>query len=81
MDPHAQYEIRAFADVMYDMVRDWVPLTAKAFEDYRLNSFSLSGPMVSAVRRMVSGEKVTVENSGISAREWRELQAALGLSD
>ena len=78
MDPHAQYEIRAFADVMYDMVRDWVPLTAKAFEDYRLNSFSLSGPMVSAVRRMVSGEKVTVENSGISAREWRELQAALG---
>lgn len=81
MDPHAQYEIRAFADVMYDLVRDWVPLTAKAFEDYRLNSFSLSGPMVSAVRRMVSGEKVTVENCGMSAREWRELQAALGLSD
>lgn len=81
MDPHAQYEIRAFADVMYDMVRDWVPLTAKAFEDYRLNSFSLSGPMVAAVRRMVSGEKVTAENAGISAREWRELQAALGLSD
>jgi thymidylate synthase (FAD) len=81
MDPHAQYEIRAFADVMYDLVRDWVPLTAKAFEDYRLNSFSLSGPMVAAVRRMVSGEKVTVENCGMSAREWRELQAALGLSD
>ena len=81
MDPHAQYEIRAFADVMYDMVRDWVPLTAKAFEDYRLNSFSLSGPMVSAVRRMIKGEKVTVENCGMSAREWRELQAAMGLSD
>ena len=81
MDPHAQYEIRAFADVMYDLVRDWVPLTAKAFEDYRLNSFSLSGTMVAAVRRMVSGEKVTVENCGMSAREWRELQAALGLSD
>ena len=81
MDPHAQYEIRAFADVMFDIVRDWVPLTAKAFEDYRVNSFDLSGPMLAAVRRMVRGETVDADNSGLSGREWRELQAALGLSD
>ena len=81
MDPHAQYEIRAFAEVMFDIVRDWVPLTAKAFEDYRVNSFDLSGPMLAAVRRMVRGETVDADNSGLSGREWRELQAALGLSD
>ena len=33
------------------------------------------------VVRMIKGEKVTVENCGMSAREWRELQAAMGLSD
>ena len=35
-DPHAQYEIRAYAEVMCEIVKDWVPLAYAAFEDYRL---------------------------------------------
>ena len=34
-DAHAQYEIRAYAEVLLDIVRKWVPLTAAAFEEYR----------------------------------------------
>ena len=35
-DHHAQYEIRAYADVMLDTVKKWVPITYEAFMDYRV---------------------------------------------
>lgn len=41
-DPHAQAEIRAYADVMCEIVKQWMPLTWRAFEDYRLNAVTLS---------------------------------------
>jgi thymidylate synthase (FAD) len=34
--------------------------------------------MMGALRRMLAGEAVTQENSGLTAREWREFQDALG---
>ena len=77
-DPHAQYEIRAYAETILDkIVKLWVPLTYRAFRDYRLGAVSLSAPALAVVRRMVAGEAVTQEDSGLSAREWRELMAAL----
>lgn len=78
-DPHAQYEIRAYAEVILDIVRRWVPLTAEAFENYRLHAVTLSARAREAVRRMIAGERVTREESGLSAGEWRELLTALGL--
>jgi thymidylate synthase (FAD) len=76
-DPHAQYEIRAYAEVLLDVVRRWVPLTCAAFEDYRLNAAELSGKALAVLRRMLAGKDVTQADSGLSAREWRELQAHL----
>jgi thymidylate synthase (FAD) len=73
-DAHAQYEIRVYADAICEMVRDWVPFAYKAFEDYRLGAVSLSAQMVACLRRMLAGEEVTAETSGMSAREWREFQ-------
>ena len=78
-DPHAQYEIRAYADVMIQILHDWVPLTAKAFEDYRVGAFEMSAQMLAAARRLVAGEKVTREDSGMSKREWSEFAKTLGL--
>jgi thymidylate synthase (FAD) len=77
-DPHAQYEIRAYAEPMLDMVRSWVPTAAAAFEEYRLGAFTLSAGMRAALKRMLAGERVDQETSGLSKREWGELQAALG---
>jgi thymidylate synthase (FAD) len=34
LDKHAQYEIRVYAEVMYKLIKDIVPLACKAFEDY-----------------------------------------------
>ncbi|MDP7546737.1 MAG: FAD-dependent thymidylate synthase [Alphaproteobacteria bacterium] len=77
-DPHAQYEIRVYADAIMQALRAWVPLTAEAFEDYRLGSTHLSRGGLEVVRRMLAGEAVTAKDSGLSAREWRELMETLG---
>jgi thymidylate synthase (FAD) len=76
-DPHAQYEIRAYAEVLLGVVRRWAPLTCAAFEDYRLNAAELSGKALAVLRRMLAGETVTQADSGLSAREWRELMTHL----
>ena len=76
-DPHAQYEIRVYADLLMDILRRWVPLTAAAFEDYRLEAASISGKGLASIKRLLAGEDVTQETSGMSAREWRELRALL----
>ena len=77
-DPHAQYEIRAYADVMLETLKRWVPITYDAFCDYRLGGFNLSAKGLDAVKRMLAGENVGQKDSGLSPREWREMLAALG---
>jgi thymidylate synthase (FAD) len=76
-DAHAQYEIRVYADAMLETVKAWVPVAYQAFLDYRLGAVTLSAQMLAAVRRMVAGEAVSQENSGLNRREWAELMAAL----
>lgn len=71
-DSHAQYEIRAYAELICDIVADWVPAAFAAFRDYRLNAVSLSAQGVEALRRRLAGQVVTQEDSGMGAREWRE---------
>ncbi len=78
-DAHAQYEIRAYADVMMDVMAAWVPLAHAAFLEYRLGAVQLSATALKAVRRMIAGEKVGQEDSGLTKREWTELMSALEL--
>ena len=77
-DPHAQYEIRAYAEVLLDIARRWVPLTAAAFAEYRLGATLLSATGLAVLRRMLDGEEVTQAGSGLAAGEWRELMQVLG---
>jgi thymidylate synthase (FAD) len=76
-DSHAQYEIRVYADIIRDIAEKWVPLASKAFEDYRLHGTELSKQALEVVRRRLRGESVEREGSGLSIREWRELEALL----
>ena len=73
-DPHAQYEIRVYADAICEMVRDWVPAAYGAFEDYRLGGAVLSAKGLDCMRRMLAGESVTQETSSMSKGEWREFE-------
>ena len=77
-DAHAQYEIRAYADAICDVARDWVPIAYAAFEDYRMGGAQLSGKALAALKRMLAGEEVTQETSGMSKGEWREFMGVIG---
>ncbi len=77
-DPHAQYEIRVYAEAIAACVRDWVPLAYSAFEDYRMGGVKLSGKAVAVLKRRRAGEVVTQETSGMSKGEWREFEGVLG---
>ena len=80
-DPHAQYEIRAYADAMLATVKRWVPMAYAAFLEHRLNAATLSATALAVLRRMLAGEKIDQRSSNLSPREWRELSAVLGHGD
>lgn len=52
-DPHAQYEIRVFAETIWNVVKGWVPLTAAAFENVRMNGGSLTGRQLKVVQALL----------------------------
>jgi thymidylate synthase (FAD) len=71
-DSHAQYEIRCYANVILDIVKKWVPFAYDAFENYRRESVSVSKKCIELNKRMLKGEKISQENSGLSKGEWLE---------
>jgi thymidylate synthase (FAD) len=77
-DPHAQYEIRVYAEAMLETVKRWVPVTYDAFVNYRMGGAQISASGLAVIRRLLAGEPVTQADCGMSAREWRELMAVLG---
>src|SRR5256714_159215 len=77
-DPHAQYEIRAYAEVMLETLARWDPMAHAAFLEYRMNAATISATGLAVIRRMIDGEQVNQTSSGLSPREWCELMAVLG---
>ena len=80
-DDHAQYEIRAYADVMIDSLKRWVPITYEAFMDYRIGGLELSSKGKSVISKMIKGEGCDFENSKLSKREWNELMESFGFNE
>ncbi|MBR2656489.1 MAG: FAD-dependent thymidylate synthase [Loktanella sp.] len=78
-DSHAQYEIRVYAEEICKVVADWVPAAYGAFEDYRMGGATLSGKAIDCVKRMLKGEEVTQETSGMSKGEWREFMGVIDI--
>ena len=80
-DSHAQYEIRAYADTMLDTLKKWVPTTYEAFMDYRVGGTEVSAKGKLIIQKLIKGENVKTEDSGLSKREWNELMIAFNLKD
>jgi len=78
-DSHAQYEIRVYADIMLDTLKKWVPITYDAFMDYRVGGTEVSSKGKIIIQKLIKGEKVSEQNSGLSKREWNELMLAFNL--
>lgn len=86
IDSHAQYEIRAFANAMYELVKPIVPFAAEAFEDYGLCSERMSRMEMDILKKSVKGFQakaelnLLIENSSeLSNREKQEFKEKLGI--
>jgi len=66
MDDHAQLEISDMAKSIYEIIKPIVPMACEAFEDYRLNAVTLTGPEIVAIK--------TGDTSGLSKRELDEFR-------
>lgn len=76
LDPHAQLEIRQYANIMADMVKIVCPMAYEAFMDYSFNALSFSGPELKALKAHLSDLSLTKEDivaHGLSKREADEL--------
>ena len=80
-DHHAQYEIRVYADIMLDTLKKWVPITYEAFMDYRVGGTEISAKGKMVIKNLIKGEKIDLESSGLSKREWNELMLAFEIND
>ena len=80
-DSHAQFEIRAYADIMLETVKKWVPITHAAFMDYRVGGTEVSAKGKVVIQKLIKGEKVSVNESGLSKREWNELMTTFDLKE
>ena len=80
-DRHAQYEIRVYADIMLDTLKKWVPITYEAFMDYRVGGTEVSAKGKEVIQKLIKGENITMEDSGLSKREWNELMEAFEIKN
>ena len=80
-DEHAQYEIREYANAMLDTVKKWVPITYEAFMDYRVGGTEVSKKGKEIIKKLINGENISMEESGLSKREWNELMIAFNIKD
>ena len=80
-DHHAQYEIRVYADIMLDTLKRWVPITFDAFLDYRIGGTEVSSNGKLIIQKLIKGEKIDMEKSGLSKREWNELMQSFNLKE
>ena len=73
-DPHAQAEIRVYAEAILGVVRAWVPNVSDAYDDYVANATSLSGQAMALLRAALGGQEALDPAAfGLSGRELREL--------
>ena len=82
-DHHAQYEIRVYADIMLDTLKRWVPITYDAFMDYRVGGTEVSTKGKIIIQKLLRGEKVNIDNSGLSKENgtnlWKPLKLKIRL--
>ena len=66
---------------MLNTLKKWVPITYEAFMDYRVGGTEVSAKGKILIQKLIRGEKITLEKSGLSKREWNELMLAFNLKD
>ncbi|MEZ4501334.1 MAG: FAD-dependent thymidylate synthase [Dehalococcoidia bacterium] len=81
LDPHAQREIREYAEAMYALIEPIVPVTMEAFRDYRLEGLNLTRLEIDAIRAKLRGDgDGSLDSKNKRERdEWEQKRGRLGL--
>ena len=82
MDSHAQWEIRQYANAMYELIKPIVPVACEAFEDYSLHAKKFSRMEMELLRNIVQRYEDLYDHTetalsnlkpeSMSDREWKE---------
>lgn len=88
MDSHAQYEIRVFANAMYELIKPLFPISCKAAEDYLFSAYNLSRMEIGLVKQLISLEtwkslgddKTIAINNEMTVRELKEFKLTFGIT-
>jgi thymidylate synthase (FAD) len=84
LDPHAQWEIRVYAEAMASLVKQVVPVAWEAFEDYILNSAHFSSSEVEIIKEVLSSSSLNIEElakeKGLKGRELQEFISKINKS-
>lgn len=83
MHSHAQYEIRMYANAMYEIVKQIVPVACEAFEDYVLNACKFSAMEMQILRQIVQHVEFEywndISTSGLSNTELVDFKKKVGV--
>jgi thymidylate synthase (FAD) len=90
MDSHAQYEIRMYANAMYEIVKQIVPVACEAFEDFVLNACKFSAVEMMCIRGLANNNQEAYEGTQqdltrwvkpdrMSDREWKNFLKKVGV--
>jgi len=66
---------------MLDTVKKWVPITYDAFMDYRVGGTEVSAKGKVVIQKFIKNENISMEESGLSKREWNELMQSFDLNE
>jgi thymidylate synthase (FAD) len=80
MDPHAQKEIRDYANRVAECVKAVAPIAWEAFDEYKLQGASFSGTELDLIRRLLSGEPMPEDAFEGSKSLRREFEQKIGLT-
>jgi len=77
MDTHAQYEIRVYANTIADILKQILPISYEAFEDYELSAIRFSKNELDVLADIINKEKlknIQASDYGFNKSEWKELE-------
>lgn len=90
LDAHAQYEIRVFAEAMYQLIKPIVPMAIEAFEDYIFDikagtyqNYKISKQELEYLKLVLRSHNFaheeSLKNSGMTQREMDEFKRKFGV--
>jgi thymidylate synthase, flavin-dependent len=69
LDPHAQLEIREYAEVMSGLCKKVCPLAFEAFEEHVLNAVKFSRSEMAALKNLLNGKSAGLEGKSLERFE------------